>query len=85
MGSHYVSLLALNTARLLLIPDYICTQHYLLAGDMIKELTASETLDKNQIEGLFHKAHQLVARDANGKRAIMTVRNDLEYLFLLRE
>lgn len=85
MCSHYVSLLALNAARLLLIPDYICPQHYLLAGDMIKELTASETLDKNQIEELFHKAHLLVARDANGKRAIMTVRNDLEYLCLLRE
>lgn len=83
--NNYVSLLALNAARLLLIPDYIYPQHNVLACDIVKDLTTPETLDKRKLEWLFQKACQLVARDMNGRRAILTAREELEYLISLEE
>ena len=82
---NYVSLIAENIGRLLMLPNYISSCHCALAYNMKKTLNSPEKLNKETLRGLLTQSYGLLCCENTGKKAIMMIREDLKYLIALKE
>lgn len=82
---YYVKALARNAAYLLYIPSFSTPVQLKIAENMFKVLIESQSFSKEVIRLLYKNSLKLNAINEDGRRAIKTLRDDLNYLLLLRE